>query len=283
MQNLIRFSEHILFLEPSHETDRPLLAAIVGSERTLLIDAGNSLRHANLFLNHLKTFNIQGDWLAITHHDWDHVFGLSEFKIPVIAHYSTRDEIKKLQCLSWADEALEQRVRDKTQTSFSAINIKKELGNERDVVIPLPNITYMVQMSMDLGGVSCLIEHVGGDHAYDSSVVYIPEEKVLFVGDAMYANTKTWSYTTENTLKLIHKLEKYDLEVCFLSHQEKPLTKAEYLHELNVLRDIAVLTEKFKGDRKSISEELANRLARSLSEDEIETIDFFLNGFHGAT
>lgn len=184
--------------------------------------------------------------------------------------------------MSWTDEALEQRVKDKTQTSFSAENIKKELGTERDVIIPLPDITYTDQVTMDLGGVSCLIEHVGGDHAYDSSVVYIPEEKVLFAGDAMYANTKTWSYTTEKTLKLIYKIERYDVGFCFLSHQETPLTKAEYLHELTVLRNlrnIAILTEGFNGDRKLIFEELANRLARSPSEDEIETIDFFINGF----
>ncbi|WAH35881.1 MBL fold metallo-hydrolase [Alicyclobacillus dauci] len=280
MQKLVKISDRSLFLPPSHETDRPLLAAIVGSERTLLIDAGNSSRHATLFLQQLKALNIQGDWLVITHHDWDHVFGLSEFKIPVISHFNTRDEIKKLQYLSWTDEALDQRVKDKTQTSSSAENIKKELGTERDVVFPLPNITYTDQVTIDLGGVSCLIEHVGGDHAYDSSVVYIPEEKVLFVGDAMYANTMNWSYTAEKTLKLIQKLEQYDVELCFLSHQDKPLTKAEYQHELSVLKNIATLIQVFQGDKSSIAEELVNRLHRSLSEDELETIDFFINGLH---
>ncbi|WAH39438.1 MBL fold metallo-hydrolase [Alicyclobacillus dauci] len=280
MQKLVKISDRSLFLPPSHETDRPLLAAIVGSERTLLIDAGNSSRHATLFLQQLKALNIQGDWLVITHHDWDHVFGLSEFKIPVISHFNTRDEIKKLQYLSWTDEALDQRVKDKTQTSSSAENINKELGTERDVVFPLPNITYTDQVTIDLGGVSCLIEHVGGDHAYDSSVVYIPEEKVLFVGDAMYANTMNWSYTAEKTLKLIQKLEQYDVELCFLSHQDKPLTKAEYQHELSVLKNIATLIQVFQGDKSSIAEELVNRLHRSLSEDELETIDFFINGLH---
>jgi len=280
MQELVRLSEHILFLPPDHETDRPLLAAIVGAEKTLLVDAGNSSRHAGLFLNQLKSLNLQGHWLVITHHHWDHVFGLSEFNMPIISHHNTRDKIKELQTLSWTDDALEQRVKEKTQTSFSAENIKKALGTKRNITIPLPDITYAEKLMVDLGEVSCLIEHVGGDHAYDSSIVYIPEEKVLFLGDSMYANTMNWSYTTEKTLKLIQKLEQYDAEFCFLSHQEIPLTKAEYRHELALLKNVAILTKELNGDQTAISEELANRFQRSLSEDEIETIGFFLNGFH---
>lgn len=278
MQELIRLSEHILVVPPDHETDRPLLGAIVGEEKTLLVDAGNSSRHARLFLNQLKNLNLQGHWLFITHHHWDHIFGLSEYNMPIISHDSTRDKIKELQTLSWTDDALEQRVKAKTMTSFSAENIKRELGSERNIVIPLPEITFSNQITLDLGGISCLIEHVGGDHADDSSIVYIPEEKVLFLGDSMYANTLNWSYTAEKTLKLIQKLEQYDAELCFLSHQEESLTKSEYQHELALLKNAAVLAKKLNGDQKAIADKLANQFHRELNEDEIEAISFFING-----
>ncbi|MFB5192529.1 MBL fold metallo-hydrolase [Alicyclobacillus fastidiosus] len=281
MQELVRFSKHTLFLPPEHETDRPLLAAIAGSNRTLLVDAGNSPKHAELFLKQLQTLDIQGDLLVLTHHDWDHVFGLGTFKMPVIAHSSTRDEIKKMQLLSWTDAALEQRVKEKSQTSFSAENIKRELGVERDVTLTLPEITFATRMMVDLGGITCWIEHVGGDHASDSTVVYIPEEKVLFVGDAMYANTMDWSYTTEETLKLVQKLEQYDVERCFLSHHDTPLTKAEYQHALFVLKATATIVQELRSGKPAIAQELSLRFKRPLSEDELEVIDFFLNGLHG--
>lgn len=35
-------SPHILIMHAEHDTDRPILAAVSGSRRTLLMDAGNS-------------------------------------------------------------------------------------------------------------------------------------------------------------------------------------------------------------------------------------------------
>ena len=36
-------------------------------------------------------------------------------------------------------------------------------------------------MELDLGEVTCVLKHVGGDHAHDSVVMYIKEEKILFL------------------------------------------------------------------------------------------------------
>ena len=41
-------------MTPVSETDRPILGMVVGKEKTLMIDAGNSEEHAQLFLEMLK-------------------------------------------------------------------------------------------------------------------------------------------------------------------------------------------------------------------------------------
>ncbi len=43
-------------------------------------------------------------------------------------------------------------------------------------------------MELDLGEVTCVLKHVGGDHAHDSVVIYVKEEKILFLGDCIYAD-----------------------------------------------------------------------------------------------
>ncbi|MDH5160040.1 MBL fold metallo-hydrolase [Heyndrickxia oleronia] len=281
MQKLQKISDHFLYLPPYQETDRPILAAVKGSQRTLLIDAGNSENHAKLFLKQLEERQIKGDYLALTHWHWDHVFGMSEMIVPKICYSETKEKIKEMQLLSWEDEYLDERVKDGIEIPFCADAIKKELGNNRVIHLPVPEITFDCQLTIDLGGVTSFIEHIGGDHSSDSSIVFIPEEKVLFLGDCMYANlySEKWNYTVEKTLQLLDKLEKYDAEIIFLSHTPEPLTKSQFSSQLSLLKNTAILTEKYAGNEPSIIQGLSEIIKRQLNEDELETIRFFVNGY----
>ncbi|MFD0954500.1 MBL fold metallo-hydrolase [Virgibacillus natechei] len=276
-------SNRIYYLPPYQETDRPILGAVVGDEKTVLIDAGNSSSHAKLFLDQLEERSVKGNWLVLTHWHWDHVFGMSEMKIPIISNKMTYNGIKQLQELSWEDGPLDQRVKAGLEIPFCADAIKKELGNDRDITLLDPDIQFETRMKLNLGGLTCVIEHVGGDHSNDSSIIYIPEEKVLFLGDCLYANlyADKWNYTIDITLKLIERMEEYDAEIVFLSHHNEPLNKSEFQAFLQLLKKIGYFTEKYNGDYKSIAAELSKYLRRELNEMEVETIAFFVNGYSG--
>ncbi|MBP1971368.1 glyoxylase-like metal-dependent hydrolase (beta-lactamase superfamily II) [Virgibacillus natechei] len=219
----------------------------------------------------------------LTHWHWDHVFGMSEMKIPIISNKMTYNGIKQLQELSWEDGPLDQRVKAGLEIPFCADAIKKELGNDRDITLLDPDIQFETRMKLNLGGLTCVIEHVGGDHSNDSSIIYIPEEKVLFLGDCLYANlyADKWNYTIDITLKLIERMEEYDAEIVFLSHHNEPLNKSEFQAFLQLLKKIGYFTEKYNGDYKSIAAELSKYLRRELNEMEVETIAFFVNGYSG--
>lgn len=283
MQQLQQVSNRIFYLPPYQETDRPVLGAIVGEEKTVLIDSGNSSSHAKLFLSQLEERHIKADWLVLTHWHWDHVFGMREMQMPIISHAMTYQEIKQLQQLSWEDSALDQRVEAGIEIPFCADAIKAELGNDRTILLPDPDIAFEGGMELHLGGVTCVIEHVGGDHSSDSIIVYIPEEKVLFLGDCLYANlyAEKWNYTIETARQLIGKIEKYDAETVFLSHHEAPLNKTEFESFIQLLKNTAELTEKHEGNHEAIAGELSKQLQRELNELEIETVGFFVNGYSG--
>lgn len=282
MQKLKRISNRIVYLPPYKETDRPILLAVKGDAKTLVIDAGNSSNHARLFLDQLEEYEMRGDLLVLTHWHWDHVFGMREMHMPKICHEETYNKIKELQTLSWEDRDLDKRVQEGTEIPFCADAMKKELGNQRNIVLPLPDLTFHHKITVHLGGVTCIIEHVGGDHSHDSSIIYIPEEKVLFLGDCLYANlyAEEWNYTVEKTHQLISSIEKYDdAEVIFLSHHNAPLTKEEFQLHLQLLKNTALLTGKYKGDGEAIAKEMSVQLQRSLNEEEFETIGYFVNGY----
>ncbi|WP_252504196.1 MBL fold metallo-hydrolase [Sporosarcina sp. Marseille-Q4943] len=281
MQKLTKISDRLYYLPPVQETDRPILGAVVGEEKTLLIDAGNSSQHAKLFLQQLREIGIQADLLALTHWHWDHVFGMREIAVPSISCKETYGKIKEMQPLSWEDKDLDQRVEEGTEIPFCADAMKKEFGNDRNIQIHLPTLTFEDRMTVHLGSVTCEIEHVGGDHSSDSCVAFIPEEKALFVGDCLYANlyAEKWNYTVEKMLKLIQRLEKYDADTYFLSHHPGPLTKDAFHSFLQLLKNAALLTQKNAGDENAIHQEMSDNLQRDLNEDELEAIGYFVNGW----
>jgi glyoxylase-like metal-dependent hydrolase (beta-lactamase superfamily II) len=282
MQELIRIGQSFWYMTPVSETDRPILGMVVGAERSLMIDAGNSEAHAQLFLEKLADHQIsKPDIVVLTHWHWDHIFGLSYLKNALsISSVDTKNEINKLIPYEWTDEALDQRVKEGTEIEFCASCIKQEFSEERNILITLPKLTFENQLEIDLGGVTCLLKHVGGDHAPDSVVVYIQEEKVLFLNDSIYPDifSAKRNYTVKRTLELVQKLEEFDAETYILSHW-KSISKAEFLQEINLLKSVAHLTEKCNGNAEDIRKEYKETLNRDLNEDELETIEYFVNGY----
>lgn len=283
MQTLQHLSKHIVYLTRVEETDRPVLAAVSGAKKTLIIDAGNSVAHAQLFQDELSKVNLSGDMLVLTHSHWDHVFGLENVSIPVISLKETYKNIKEMQPLSWEDPELDQRVEEGIEIPFCADAIKLELGSNRNISMKLPDILFEKSLTIDLGDVTCVIEHVGGDHAADSCIVYIPEDKTLFLGDCMYANlyAEKWNYTAEQALKLVEKLEAYDAETYILSHHDRPSTKLEMEQEFKLFKECANLVGKHQGNQALMEQELATKFNRNLTASELETVGFFVNGYLG--
>jgi len=278
---LMSISDRIRYLPANHDTDRPILGAISGSKKTIIVDSGNSSDHARLFLKELSNHRIpQPEFVAITHWHWDHIFGIHEMNLPTIAHIKTKEKIEEMVDYEWDDKALEKRVEEGVEIPFCADMIKKEFAlNRDDIRIAIPDILFESKLVIDLGELTCIIENVGGDHSKDSSIVFIPEEKVLFLGDCLAPDLycEKWKYKITNRLSLIDKIESYDADIYVESHG-KPSAKAEFRKELDELRKVALKIQNSGIDINEITQNLTKELNRELNEEDLETIEYFLNG-----
>ncbi len=282
MHSINKIGNSFWYITPISETDRPILGMVVGNNKTLMIDAGNSEEHANYFMKEtLKGEVPHPDLVVLTHWHWDHIFGLSALPHTVsIASAKTKKELEKLIPLSWSDEALDERVREGTEIEFCSRAIKNEYMDHRDITIVLPDVTFEKQVEIDLGGITCIVQHVGGDHAADSVIVYIKEEKILFLGDCIYPDifSEKENYTIKTTLALLDELETFDADTYIPSHQ-RPITKWEFNQETAKLRAIAKYTDICGGNKQKIIEEYEKHVKRELTDDERETINNFVNGY----
>ncbi len=281
MKSLLKkITDKIYYLPAEEETDRPILAAVVGENKTLLIDAGNSAAHANLFLAELNKMGLpRPDFVVLTHWHWDHIFGLDAIDALSIANQKTQEKIAELKTYEWTEVALDQRVSDKIEIPFCAEMMKKEYENLTDIKIVSADIIFNKKITIDLGGVSCIIENIGGDHAADSNLIYVEEEKIIFLGDCLapdlYADK--WTYTIAKLIPMLARIESYDFEINVESHW-KPVRRKEFLSEARDLRQIAKLVKNKEKDIEMIKAELAKKLNRKLTADDHEMIKYFLNG-----
>lgn len=278
---LNQISEHIYWLSPDSTTDRPILGAISGTHSTLIVDAGNSAAHATLLLDHLAAVGVpKPAFLALTHWHWDHVFGAATIDLPAFAHVETRRIVSEMAQLDWRDRALDQRVSAGSEIPFCRDMIKAELPDRSDLVIKPPNITFTEQVEIDLGAVSAQIVHVGGDHGSDASIVYVPQEKVMFLGDCLspdlYAAEP--SYTSAEFFRLVGRLLSFEVDYYLEGHNPEPFARADMLALAQDFELIAGVVGSVGPDRTAIITALQEHLGTPLEQESIEIADAFLAG-----
>jgi glyoxylase-like metal-dependent hydrolase (beta-lactamase superfamily II) len=221
-----RISEHVYWLPPG-PPDRPSLCAVAGARRTLMLDAGSSAEHARLFLEGLAAEQVAPpSLLVLTHSHWDHVFGGAALDLPVIAHELTAQALQELAATDWSDEALDRRVSAGEVSAEHAANVKAELPSPREVRVAHADITFEHGLDFDLGGVTVRVEHVGGDHAADSCVMYVEPDRILFLGDSVY-EAPAGGYTSAQITRLGEQVLAFGAERFVEGHSETVLSRVE--------------------------------------------------------
>ena len=276
-QILQHITPHVWWMPPD-KPDRPSLCAVVGARGTLMLDAGASDAHARLFLEALAAKNLPAPrFVALTHWHWDHTFGAAEIGAPIIAHPKTSDKIWEMAAYEWDDESMAQRVAQHlgVPTANGMKDIQIEVPDpKRRIRFAAPDILLESSLTIDLGDVTCRIEHVGGDHAADSCVIHIVEDRVLFLGDCLYhAIFPKEYYTLEKMTPLIDKLLTYDAEQFIEGHSDTVLSRAEAFVLIEKMQAAGRIVENMPfADAEAM---LANAASQGIDTSD-EDFDFFL-------
>lgn len=275
---LEKITDRVFYMPCSKKTDRPALGLICGERYSLIVDSGNSPKHAKEFLAELSSMNIPPvKYLVITHWHWDHVFGIKDMNLITISQEKTKEKLEEMKGYKWDDTSLDKYLKEGIYSDFTINCIKEENQDRENFTLGDLDITYKDSIEIDLGGLVCIIKAVGGNHTEDSSVIYVPKEKVIFLGDCVYGTSYNgeYGYTQEKLLPMIEEIEKFEAEYIIISHEE--LYHKKDINELwSQLRNAG----KIVGTGTS-SEEATKRFSeiynRMPSEDEAFYIKCFAN------
>jgi glyoxylase-like metal-dependent hydrolase (beta-lactamase superfamily II) len=220
---LRKLSDRIYYLPFTVETDRPNLGYIHGDQYSLMVDAGNSAKHAKLFLSQLEERGLPNpDYIAITHWHWDHTFGMHAIPAKSIAGKLTNEQLMKVAAWRWDDIAMKERLTTGEEIEFCDKYIRIEYPDPEDIIVKPADIVFEQRLLINLGGISCELFPIINPHSEDSVAVYIPEERLLFLGDAsggdFYHNQGRYDKT--RLINFIEFINRMDFDTCVEGHDD---------------------------------------------------------------
>ena len=93
------------------------------------------------------------------------------------------------------------------------------------------DVVFRERLDFDAGDLQIRLFRSISPHTDDTTLVYVPGERFLFVGDCISGVFPTWERDPEKTRDLIRTLEGIDFEYCLGGHW-KLLEKQELLEAL---------------------------------------------------
>lgn len=226
---LKKISDRIYYLPAEEETDRPVLGYIKGDKYSLAIDAGNSSKHVEKFYSELNNANLKlPDYTVITHWHWDHTFGMHSVVGKTIAGQLTNNKLKEVATWKWSDVDMKNRLETGKDIEMCDRCIKVEYPNRQEIKVTSADIEFNGNLKINLGGIYCELTEIKAPHSEDSVLVYIPQEKTVFIGDADCEDhyNNNGSYDKDKLESFVSLIKERDFNTYVVGHDE-PETKDE--------------------------------------------------------
>ena len=180
---LQRISEHVWIMPFDSPKDRPNLGYILGSGMALAVDAGHSSSHVEEFYDAIREEGLPlPELTVITHWHWDHTYGMHAVNGKTLARPETNARLLEIKREMDSNPGKIQEFINSDPT------IRREYAGGVPVVVVPADEIVREDRTIDLGGVKVKIMLSASPHTDDALLVYVPEDRVLFVGDRTGAN-----------------------------------------------------------------------------------------------
>ena len=196
-------------------------------------------------------------FIIITHYHMDHLMGTSLFDISTQIMTSDRtrnniqtegrkriEEFKKMD-LNEIEESLKtEKDEEKRKDIENDIFFLKTIRSD-GFTIREPNLTFKEGCVIHGTDKNVHLRTFKKAHTDGDVIVYIPEEKILFTGDLLFARVDPWlgSGDPEGWISVNEELKKFDFKIAVPGHGELA-SKEEFSLESKYIKEILELVKK---------------------------------------
>lgn len=174
---LERLSDRVWIYPFETERDRPNLGYVRGDKWSLAIDAGHSAAHIGEFYRALKAADLPLPALTVlTHWHWDHTLGMHAASGLCLSSVRTKKHLTDLK----------KKIAQEGEEALLSLDesIRREYAGGQPVRVTLPDMTFAGGVELDAGSCPVRVFESEAPHTDDSTLILLPEEKILFLGDA---------------------------------------------------------------------------------------------------
>lgn len=221
---LKKLSEHIWYMPFEEKRDRPNLGYVKGDKMSLAVDAGHSEAHIREFYDLLQKESLPLPFLTVlTHWHWDHTFAMHAVNGFTLANQTTNDYL--LECI----KKIEANGPDVFLNMHDSI--RKEYSGGKEMIVVPADIIYEGDITIDLGGCTVKLLQTQAPHTDDSTLVYVCEDKTLFVGDSTCPEFPNGAKDKNLAERLADKIRSTGAVTCVEGHWQ-PVETEDTLNDL---------------------------------------------------
>ena len=150
------------------------IGLVLGGERALVVDTRGDARQGSELATAVRAVTGLSLVVVVTHAHFDHCFGTAAFlPCPVFAHPRCRATLAATADAQRAEWAAHYRDHGDPATADALAATDP----------PLPDHAVDPETSLDLGGRTVTLRHLGRGHTDHDLVVHVPDAAVVFAGD----------------------------------------------------------------------------------------------------
>ena len=208
---LKRLTEHIWYMPFEAERDRPNLGYVKGDHWSLAIDAGHSAAHVREFYKLLEKEGLPLPGLTVlTHWHWDHTFGMHAVKGLTLANNRTNGYLAE-----WKN-----KIETNGPKEFFALHesIRREYVANTEIIVKKADMVFSGEIILELGGCRVQVIKADAPHTDDSTLIYVEQDKTLFLGDSTCSDFFTGMKNPQLCGKLADTIRGINPEICMEGH-----------------------------------------------------------------
>jgi cyclase len=152
-----------------------------------------------------------------THSHSDHTWGNQLFECPIVAHCLCLEQMRSSMKNEWRPAEIQAYIAYLKKTEpQKAEQVRQKVAG---LQIKLPDQVFETQHLGELGGVKYQVIHMGG-HTPDSSIVWIPDKRVLYASDLIFQGRYPYIFDADITawIEALKQLKKFKAEVIIPGH-----------------------------------------------------------------
>lgn len=208
---LNRLTERVWIYPFEEARDRPNLGYIYGDRWSVAVDAGHSADHMRDFYGALGDAGLPLPRLTVlTHWHWDHTFGMNAVHGLSIANGKTSRYLADFR----------RRLEDEGTGFFFGMDesIRREYADGKPVIVTPADMVFSGALLLDAGNCPIRLFQAEAPHTDDSTLIEVPGEGVLFLGDATSGVFPEWTMDPERAERLAETIRSVNPKICVHGH-----------------------------------------------------------------